>query len=158
MLPDSTTETPLVDQDYLLMKFSGKGGWTFAIIPEIVRPKHSYFGWVKVRGSIDGYEISNFSLFPMSNGVMCLPVKAEIRKKIGKNEGDRVHIILYSESLPEVNHEDFMTCLREDPIAYQNFLNKTEIEQKAHIDWIYAAKNDEVKVERMAHTLNILSK
>jgi len=157
MVPDVTSETPLVDNDYLLMKFSGKGGWTFAIIHEIVKQKHSYFGWVKVRGSIDGFEITNFSLFPMSNGVMCLPVKALIRKTIGKNEGDWVHIILYSDNLPQVNHDDFMTCLKEDPTAYQNFLKKTEAEQNAHIDWIYSAKNDEVKVERMAYTLDILS-
>ena len=93
----------------------------------------------------------------MSNGMMFLPVKAEIRKKIGKNDGDTVHIILYSEQLPHVNHDDFMTCLQEDPVAFQNFSNKSETEQKAFIDWIYSAKNDDTKVERMAEVLNKLS-
>ena len=93
----------------------------------------------------------------MSNGMMFLPVKAEIRKKIGKNDGDWVHIILYSEQLPHVNLDDFMTCLHDEPIACQNFLNLTAIEQKAMTDWIYSAKNDELKVERMAETLNKLT-
>jgi len=154
---NTTTVTPLVNQNYLLTKFSGKGGWTFAVIPEIQKDKHSYFGWVKVRGSIDGYEIKNYHLMSMNDGMMFLPVKAEIRKKIGKNEGDWVHIILYSEQLPQVNHDDFMTCLHDDPIALQNFRNKTETEQKAFIEWIYAAKNDDTKVERMAEVLNKLS-
>lgn len=29
-------EKPLVDKDYLLQKFEGKGGWTYAEIPEIL--------------------------------------------------------------------------------------------------------------------------
>ena len=87
MEPSINSEIPLVNQNYLLKKYSGKGGWTFAVIPEIPKDQHAWFGWVKVRGSIDGYEIKNYHLMSMSNGMMFLPVKAEIRKKIGKNEG-----------------------------------------------------------------------
>jgi len=157
MEPLHNSETPLVDNQYLLKKYTGKGGWTFAVIPEIPKDKHAHFGWVKVRGSIDGYEIKNYHLMSMNDGMMFLPVKAEIRKKIGKNAGDWVHIILYSEQLPHVNHDDFMTCLKEDPQAHQNFLKKAESEQKAFIDWIYSAKNDDTKVERMAEILNKLN-
>ena len=157
MEPDNPNETPLVNKQYLLKKYSGKGGWTFAVIPDIPKDKHAYFGWVKVRGSIDGYEIKNFHLMSMSDGMMFLPVKAEIRKKIGKNDGDWVHIILYSEQLPHVNHEDFMICLQDEPIALQNYLNKSDDEQKAFIDWIYSAKNDELKIERIAESLNKLT-
>jgi hypothetical protein len=151
-------ETPLVNQNYLLQKFSGKGGWTFAVIPEIPKDEHAWFGWVKVKGSIDGYEIKNYHLMSMSNGIMFLPVKAEIRKKIGKNEGDWVHIILYSDQLPHVNHNDFMICLQDEPVAYKNFIKKQAEEQKTIIDWIYSAKNDELKVERIAETLNKLTR
>ena len=28
-------EEPLVDKEYLLEKFPGKGGWTYALIPKI---------------------------------------------------------------------------------------------------------------------------
>ena len=77
-------EKPLIDNEYLLEKFSGKGGWTYAAIPEIKPDKHAYFGWVRVRGSIDGYEIRAYHLMPMGNGKLFLPVKADIRKKIGK--------------------------------------------------------------------------
>jgi len=157
MEPSNPNETPIVNKQYLLKKYSGKGGWTFAVIPDIPKDKHAYFGWVKVHGSIDGYEIKNFHLMAMSDGMMFLPVKAEIRKKIGKNDGDWVHIILYSEQLPHVNHEDFMTCLHDEPTALQNFLKKTDSEQKAYIDWIYSAKNDELKIERIVETLNKLT-
>jgi len=157
METSAVKETPLVNQNYLLQKFSGKGGWTFAVIPEIPKDEHAWFGWVKVKGSIDGYEIKNYHLMSMSSGIMFLPVKAEIRKKIGKNEGDWVHIILFSDQLPHVNHNDFMICLQDEPVAYKNFIKKQAEEQKTIIDWIYSAKNDELKVERMAETLNKLT-
>ncbi len=45
---------PLVNQSYLLQKFPGKGGWVYAAIPEVLQNKNNPFGWVKVKGSIDG--------------------------------------------------------------------------------------------------------
>lgn len=157
MTPDISSAPPLIDNQYQLKKYSGKGGWTFAVIPEIPKGQHAWFGWVKVHGSIDDYELKNCHLMSMSNGMMFLPVKAEIRKKIGKQDGDWVHIILYSGELPQVKHDDFMLCLQDDPLAYRNFLDKPEAEQKAFIDWIYSAGNDAAKVERMAEVLNKLT-
>jgi len=75
---------PLVDKKYKLEKFPGKGGWTFARIPEILQDKTKPFGWVKVRGTIDGYEIKKYNLMPMGDGMLFLAVRAEIRKKINK--------------------------------------------------------------------------
>ena len=93
---------PLVDKKYLLEKFPGKGGWVYAIIPEIKPDKKSPFGWVKVKGSIDGFEINKYRLIPtgkeQGKGQLFLSVKSEIRKKIKKQEGDYVHIILYSDN------------------------------------------------------------
>lgn len=148
----------LTDKDYLLQKYPGKGGWTFAAIPEITQDKHAWFGWMKVRGSIDGYEIENYHLMPMGNGTLMLPVKSEIRKKIAKNEGEWVHIILYSQSLPTVVPEDFMLCLDDEPVALQNFRQLTASEKKKLIDWIYSVKNDDLKVERIAQTIDKLAR
>ena len=157
-MESASSQASLVDQDYLLQKYPGKGGWTFAMIPEIQQDKHAWFGWVKVRGSIDGYEISNYHLMPMGNNTLMLTVKAEIRKKIKKNEGDWVHVILYSQELPTVVPEDFLTCLNDEPTAFQNFQQLSESEQKELIDWIYSVKNDEMKVERIAKALDKLTK
>lgn len=149
-------ETPLVDNSYILQKYPGKGGWTFAAIPEIDQDKHAWFGWVKVRGTIDGYEINNYHLMPMGNNTLFLAVKAEIRKKIAKNEGDWVHIILYSQELPKITNNDFLECLKDEPIALEKFRNLNESKQNELIQWIYAAKRDEIKVERMAQAINNL--
>lgn len=148
--------TPLVDKTCLLQKMPGKGGWTFAAIPEIAQDKHAWFGWVKVKGSIDGYEISNYHLMPLGNGTLFLPVKAQIRKAIGKNEGDTVHLILFSQDLPPVSESDFYTCLNEEPMALVHFNKLEPTEQKKIVDWIFSVKNDDLRVERIGQSIEKL--
>ena len=151
-------EEPLVDKEYLLEKFPGKGGWTYALIPKILQDKHSHFGWVIVNGSIDGYEIKKFHLMPSGNGQLLLSVKAEIRKKIKKQAGDYVHVILYPDNEPLEIPEELLLCLQEDQDAQQFFHSLNENEQHNYVKWIYSAKTDETMVERIAKTLVRLSK
>ncbi len=112
---------PIVDKKYKLEKFTSKGGWTYVPLPGIKITKQNAFGWVKVCGTIDGYEINNFSLMPMSEGVLMLPVKAEIRKIIGKQEGDTVHVILYYDDRPLEIPGELLLCLSDEPRALQFF-------------------------------------
>lgn len=81
-------EKPLLNKEYLLQKFPGKGGWTYAVIPEVLQNKNNPFGWVKVKGSIDDYELKHYKLMPMGNDKLFLPVKAGIRKIIKKQAGE----------------------------------------------------------------------
>jgi hypothetical protein len=149
-------EQPLVHKKYLLEKYPGKGGWTYAAIPEVLQDKSAPFGWVKVKGSIDGFEINNYKLMPMGNDQLFLPVKAAIRKAIGKEAGDWVEVILYLDNAPAETPEEILICLKEEPDAYKLYLNSTEGERKAYLDWIYSAKKDETKVNRIAQMINNL--
>lgn len=151
-------EKPLVNKRYLLEKYPGKGGWTYVSIPEVLRDKSTPFGWVKVKGFIDTFEIKNYRLMPMGNGKLFLPVKAEIRKKINKHAGDWVKIILYADSSSLEIPEDILVCLKDEPEAYKTFLSYTEGQQKAYVDWINSAKKEETKVNRIAITINRLLK
>lgn len=149
---------PLVDKKYRLEKFPGKGGWTYARIPEILQDKTAHFGWVKVKGSIDGYEIKKYNLMPMGNGKLFLPVKFEIRKKIKKEEGDWVHVILYPDNEPLEVPEEMLLCLQDEPAALKFFNSLSEGERKLYIDWIYSAKMEETKIDRLAKSINRLLK
>jgi hypothetical protein len=151
-------EIPLINKMYLLQKFPGKGGWTYAEIPEVLQDKHAPFGWVQVRGSIDTHELNHYKLMPMGNGKLFLPVKAEIRKKIGKNAGDWVHVVLFADQSPVDIPEELMLCLQDDPTAHETFMGYTAGQQKEFIDWIYGAKTDDTKVARIAETLRKLSR
>lgn len=118
---------PLVNRDFLLQKFPGKGGWTYAAIPEVLQNKNNPFGWVKVKGSLDGYELKQYKLMPMGNGSLFLPVKAEIRKSIKKQAGDYVRIVLYADESPLEVPEEIMDCFRNEiPTIYKNFKELTK--------------------------------
>jgi len=144
-------EKPLVNGEYMLEKFPGKGGWTHAQIPEVLQNKKNPFGWVQIKGSIDNYELMNYKLMPMGNGKLFLPVKAEIRKKIGKKEGDFVQIILFADDSGLQIPDEIKTCFENEPKEIQErFTALTEGEQKAYLNWIYNSKTDETKVKRIA--------
>jgi hypothetical protein len=149
-------EKPLVNQNYLVQKFSGKGGWTFVEIPEIPQATKVPFGWVRVYGSIDDYEFKQYKLMPMGNGKLFLPLKASVRKKIGKSAGDTVHVILYADNSSLIIPDELMVCLLDAPTAHQFFQSLTESNQKYYIDWIGEAKRLETKVERIAKTIERL--
>src|SRR5438105_12018903 len=75
-----------------LRKSSKPGGWTYVIWPESVR----FFGTrglVKIKGTIDGQPFRS-SFMAMGNGKHMLPVKASVRKAIGKEAGKSVGVYL----------------------------------------------------------------
>lgn len=150
-------EKPLVNKKYLLEKFPGKGGWTYIQINDIKPDKPKYFGGMKIRGFIDDYELKDYNLFPMGKGLLMLAVKAEIRKKIGKQEGDWVSLKLYSNEPVNNSKEEFFICLKEDPQAEKTFKNATAKVKDEILSWIEEAKNEDMKVDRIAKTLDILA-
>ncbi|WP_186757146.1 YdeI/OmpD-associated family protein [Echinicola salinicaeni] len=147
-------DVALVNKEYLLEKFPGKGGWTYAVIPEIKPAKHQHFGWVTIKGSIDGFELKHYKLMPMGNGKLFLPVKAAIRKKIKKEAGDIVRVILYLDESPLEIPKELMDCFgNEHKRALENFRKLSDGEQKRYLDRIYAAKQEDTKADRIAQLM-----
>lgn len=140
----------IVDTHLLLEKFPGKGGWTYARIPMTPQEKKSYFGQHKVKGFIDDYELNGCHLMSMGKGQWFLPVKAEIRKKIKKEAGDSVKLILFLDEEPALNQQDFFDCLNDEPDALNNYNKLAGADKNKVLNWLDAAKINEDKIERIA--------
>ena len=73
-----------------LQKGDNPGAWTCVVLDDVLA-LFGTRGLVKIRGAIDGRAFVG-ALMAQGDGTHRLPVRAALRKAIGKEAGDTVHV------------------------------------------------------------------
>jgi hypothetical protein len=91
--PSPVCEAPGImmrEFDARLQKGDNPGAWTCVVMDDAAA-LFGTRGLVKIRGEIDGEPFSG-ALMAQGDGTHRLPVRAALRKTIGKQAGDTVHV------------------------------------------------------------------
>lgn len=141
-------------------KMGEKTGWTYIVIPadvaQLVKPGNKVS--FRIKGKLDNYKFSGLSVLPMGKGDFILPLKAEIRKKIGKRHGAMLMVQMQEDKSAFVMNPDMMQCLSDEPEAKSFFATLSGSHQRYFSKWIDTAKTVDTKAKRIAMAINAFLK
>ncbi|MVN20553.1 YdeI/OmpD-associated family protein [Mucilaginibacter arboris] len=150
----------MVELAATLLQFAEKGektGWTYLHIPsaiacEIKADNKLSF---RVKGFLDSVAINGMALIPMGEGDFILPVKAALRKALGKRKGAMVKLQLEEDKDFKMEMpDDLAECFADEPAALQNFNRLPKSHQHYYFKWINEAKTEATRTKRLTATLN----
>jgi hypothetical protein len=144
-------------------KFDKKGektGWTYIEIPasQAQKLKPGVKVSFRVKGTMDQYSFEKIALLPMGNGNFILPLNAQMRKAIGKKQGDKLNISIEADNRQPQLSRDLMTCLKEDPDAMAFFKSLPGSHQLYFSKWIESAKTASTKTKRLVTVMVAFNK
>jgi len=130
-----------------------KGAWTVVYPPYDVKEFFGRPGYVRVKGTIDGFAVKGMNLMPIGEKwgptTHWLPIKESIRKAIGKKEGSTVNVVLVLDEDALTIPEDLAATLELSPIAKAFFESLTQSQKSYFVKSIIEAKTDETRYLRI---------
>ena len=86
----------IIENHILKLQYKkGYGAWTYHLAIPNTADIYGKWGYLKVSGLIDDYELKEMNLAPRKNKDKMISINREIRNAIGKSSGDTVTVTLY---------------------------------------------------------------
>jgi hypothetical protein len=144
----------MISFEPVIQKFDKQGektGWSYIEIPHRLAEKINAGCKVsyRVKGRLDDLPIERTAILPMGDGNFILPVNGSMRKSLRKNAGDKINVQLELDKRPLKLSNDFMSCLKDDPPAYDFFKTLPKSHQQYFSKWIESAKTESTKTKRI---------
>jgi hypothetical protein len=142
--------------DAVIQKHEGMDA-AYIIFPYDVEKEFGTKGQVKVVATFDGYAYRG-SLAKMGLPCHCLGLTQNIRKTIGKQPGDTVHVTVQPDSAPRVVEipPDLQRMLTVNEPARVYFEGLSYSHQKEYVEWIESAKKAETREKRLEKMMEML--
>jgi hypothetical protein len=145
----------------LIQKFGDMGektGWRYFIIPAslALKLKPDNRKAFRVKGFLDAVPVKEFAVMPMGDGEFIFALKADLRKKLRKQEGATIKVDLELDTDPFILNSDLMDCLSDVPEALQYLNSLTPSHQRYFSNWVTDAKTMETKEKRILICLRAL--
>jgi hypothetical protein len=147
----------LVRNKKLVLQYvPGKGAWTYHLVIPDTADIEGTWGSLKVSGMIDDFELKEMNLAPRKEEDKMISINGEIRKAIGKTEGDTVTVSLYLHTNDRINKNSEIIKCFEDANVLEAFKSLTKNEQEEIIDDITSKKTEIKQIEQINHHINRL--
>jgi hypothetical protein len=146
-----------------ILQFNEQGektGWSYIRIPAAIATKlkpdnkRSF----RVKGRLDNYEFNKVALLPMGEGDFIMPLKAAVRKAIGKNKGANLEVRMDEDKAVIRPPADLLECLADEPAAAERFKALPKSHQNYYGNWVKSAKTDATRAKRIAGIVRAMEK
>jgi len=149
----------LKNKKLILQYVPGKGAWTYHLVIPDTKDIRGKWGFMKVSGTIDGYDFKDMNLAPVTGEDKRISVNGEIRKAIGKGGGDEVVVTMYKTSDNRLTKENEVVDCFKDADVYKKFTALPDDEQEHILKDILAQHNEDGQEKKIvAHIKKLSSK
>ncbi len=148
----------LVKDKKLELKYQpGKGAWTYHTQVPNTKNIVGKWGFMKVAGTIDNYNIESINLAKIGDQDKLISINSEIRKAINKTGGDTVTVTLYLlTSKEQITRKEILHTFKESGVL-KAFKKLTTDEQGEMIEKITSQQSDDKQVKMILKYIDQLS-
>lgn len=147
----------LKNRKLILQHVPGKGAWTYHLVIPDTKDLRGRWGFMKVSGTIDNYEVKNLNLAPVTGKDKRISVNGKIREAIGKGGGDEVTVTMYKTTDNRLTKENEVEDCFKDADVYKKFRSLDDDHQEKILKDILTQSDGESQEKKLLSHIKKLS-